>query len=166
MIHLVRIAFLMGVLLLSFDVSHAEQPTADVNGEWSIESFVLRGEPVSQHHLDRLKKSPLLVKDNRMIVGDGGTWIKTLTYSTVSNGSIITFDDSKTPGAVKCDMLGYDGWHGIYKIDGNTLIICRCSTDDPMPTEFSSTTANGWQIRTYTRVKDRQEPSDEPSVAR
>jgi uncharacterized protein (TIGR03067 family) len=104
------------------------------------------------------------VTDKKVIIGDGGSWIKTPSGDRASNGAIITFDDSKTPGVVTCKMLGYDGWHGIYKIDADRLVICRCSADDPLPTEFKSTPENGWQIRTYARDKDDVKP-DEPADA-
>jgi uncharacterized protein (TIGR03067 family) len=122
-----------------------------IDGDWTIESFTLEGKPVDQHHLDRLKKTPYKIAERKMTLGDGGTWIKTPTGDRASNGAIITFDDSKSPGVVKCEMLGYDGWHGIYKIDDDKLTICRCSRDEALPTSFESTAENKWQLRTYVR---------------
>lgn len=140
-----------GFLDASFVLANDNPPTID--GEWTIESFTLAGKPVEKNHLDRLKKAPYKVAERKMTLGDGGTWIKTPSADVASGGAIVTFDDSKSPGVVKCEMLGSDGWHGIYRIDGDKLTICRCSADEPLPTEFKSSAENKWQIRTYVRSR-------------
>ena len=139
-------------LIVSTTIVHAGDPPP-IDGNWTIESFALEGKPVEDVHLERLKKHPLIVNEKKMILGDGGTWIRIPGGMTTSKGAIISFDDSKNPAVVRCEMLGLDGWHGIFKIEENKLTICRCSQDNPVPTDFVSTAANKWQVRTYVRSK-------------
>jgi uncharacterized protein (TIGR03067 family) len=131
------------VLLLPAMLLLAENSSehTSIDGAWLIESFTLAGKTVDGKELDKLRAEPYVIKYG--------------TYVTKS-GVTISFDTTKEPGIVTGKHPALDGFHGIFKIDKGRLVICRCSRDDPIPTEFKSTPENGWQLRTYLR-KDAAE---------
>ena len=153
----------VSLLMMLFSYATAQEPDANsgIDGTWVLDSFVLDGEPVGKKILDRLKKTPYRIKDGKFIIGDGGTIISIDPSPAIdiglpiaaraSTGMTILFDDSKTPGVVTGTNPAYDGWHGIFKVENGKLIVCRCSADVPVPTEFKSSAEKGWQLRTYVR---------------
>jgi uncharacterized protein (TIGR03067 family) len=67
-----------------------------------------------------------------------------ITLEQNSNPKRITFEFLE--GALKGVKR-----HGIYELAGNQLKLCLCSTDQPCPTEFKSTPANGCFLETWAR---------------
>jgi RNA polymerase sigma factor (sigma-70 family) len=109
-----------------------------IDGTWVIESFVLAGEAVPDEVLKRLKATPLKVKEGKF---------------TTPEGVDVVFDATRKPHEVAGTHPDFDGYHGIYRIDGDRLTVCRTSRDNPRPTSFSSTKENGWQLRVYKRSR-------------
>ncbi len=157
--------FLLMAILATCTTAGESDPVSDIDGTWVIDSFLFNGEPVPKEILDNLKKRPYVIKDGEYIIGDGGTVVHLDTLPLIrqgltrvpsaigSNGITITFDRTKTPGVVTATNPAMDGWHGIFKIDNGKLLVCRCSADLPIPTDFKSSIQNGWQLRTYIRER-------------
>jgi RNA polymerase sigma factor (sigma-70 family) len=117
----------------------ASADEATIDGTWVIQSFVLAGQPVPDDVLKRLQATPLKVQAGKL---------------TTPEGVDVVFDATKKPHEVVGTHPHFDGYHGIYKIDGDVLTVCRTSRDNPRPTSFSSTKENGWQLRVYKRSKN------------
>jgi uncharacterized protein (TIGR03067 family) len=111
-----------------------------LDGAWVIESFDHAGKPVAEDVLKRLKDEPLVIMKG---------------MAKTSTGIDFVFEATKTPFTMTGTSRdpAIDGVHGIWKVAGDVLTVCRTSRDRPLPDKFSSTTDNGWQLRVYRREK-------------
>jgi uncharacterized protein (TIGR03067 family) len=74
-------------------------------------------------------------------------------------GRIVRLDPSAPLAEIDC-VLGeghgrYEGktQKGIYKLEGDTLIVCDSLPGEPRPTEFKSTKENGWELTRFKRLE-------------
>ncbi|HEV3142618.1 MAG TPA: TIGR03067 domain-containing protein [Gemmataceae bacterium] len=129
------------ILFAAVLVVAADKPPADgkkelekLQGEWTIVSMETRGKKSSD---DEIKGHTLTVK--------GDQW----TFKT-GNGRASTakvkIDDSKNPKQI--DLTFQAGAkqgpsRGIFKLEGDTMTLCRTRGDIPRPEEFKTTESAG-----------------------
>lgn len=134
-----KYALTLGLLLTLFGVGSAADPVPDtpakdgkdkLQGEWAVTSMELRGKELSA---EERKQWKLVVKDNE--------WQQTFK----GDGLKMTFkvDSSKSPKEIDFQYTTPEGkeWtlQGIYKLDGNTLTVCKRTEDgEDRPKEFKA----------------------------
>ena len=115
----------------------------------------------------RLKDPP--AKERASIVGEwvqdhGGRWHEFTAGGEVRVGDVAgprttryATDGQTSPAGL--DLTHRDKkatWHGIYKIEGNTLTIClSLHAGEPRPTSFERSDDPPVSLQTYTRVKPK-----------
>ncbi len=114
----------------------------DLTGVWQARTYTLDGKPTPA---DDLKKVQLHfdASGRSQALNDGKLFLASTTQldPTTDPASIdITFTEGKDKGKTAL---------GIYKIEDDTLTICRSAPGQPRPTEFASKPAGGLTLMTY-----------------
>jgi uncharacterized protein (TIGR03067 family) len=128
----VRVVLPFAVVLLMA----ADDPAKDedkLQGEWTMVSMEIRG---TKHSEDDVKKYTLTIKGDR--------W--TVTNSRSSPVLTFKIDPSKEPKTLDLTIkVGNQDKvsHGIYKLEGDTLTICRTEENGERPKEFKTTAESG-----------------------
>jgi len=129
------------VLLIAADepAKDAKKELDKLQGEWTMVSMETRG-----------TKAPDEVVKNFTLTIKGDQW-------TVTGGNKATFkiDPSKNPKAIHLTFKAGDTEvvsRGIYKLDGDTLTLCRTQGDRERPKEFK-TTAEAGGLVVWKRAK-------------
>lgn len=110
-------------------------------GEWFVESMLFGGKPWKSQPGGTFQ----FMADGKMVI-KGKDGEKTGTYRT---------DTKKNPAEVDLDVIGPD-WilPGIFKIDGDTLIICHVfGEEQPRPKKFESPVGSFNMVITLKRTK-------------
>jgi uncharacterized protein (TIGR03067 family) len=131
-------------LLIAADAKDDAKKDLDkLQGEWVMVALEVDGKAVPE---DKLKGTVLTIKGDKYIT----------TVKDAKHEVTITLDPSKDPKHI--DMAFPDGPNapkigkGIYKIDGDTFVLCRSqSTENPRPTEFGTWPNTGYFLVTWKR---------------
>jgi uncharacterized protein (TIGR03067 family) len=118
---------------------------ASLQGNWTMSSFVVAGETVTD---DNVKSGRLVVKGREYRTKLGSNSI----FST------ITLDPTKTPATI--DYTYTEGPQkgttikGIYKVEGDSLTVCRGLTEDELrPSKFAAPADSGLLLAVWKRSK-------------
>lgn len=124
--------FLLPALLLiaAEPTKEAKKDLEKLQGEWVMASLEVDGKEVP---LEKLQGTTLTIKGDKYIVDVKGK----------KHEVTITLDPGQKPSAI--DMAFPDGPNapkigkGIYKIEGNTWVLCRAqATENDRPTQFGT----------------------------
>lgn len=112
-----------------------------LQGEWTMASLEQRGE-----------KAPEAVKEYKLTIA-GDQW--TVTFDGQERKMTFRIDPTRDPRTIDLTIKS-DGQEavllGIYKLDGDTLTLCRTNGDGDRPKEFK-TTADAGVLVVWKRVK-------------
>jgi uncharacterized protein (TIGR03067 family) len=142
--HLLLLLVPAVALLIAADAKDDAKKDLDkLQGEWVMVALEVDGKAVPE---DKLKGTVLTIKGDKY----------TTTVKDTKHEVTITLDPSKDPKHI--DMAFPDGPNapkigkGIYKIDGDTFVMCRSqSTENPRPTEFGTWPNTGYFLVTWKR---------------
>jgi len=136
--------FLAVALVAADPPRDAKKELEQLQGEWTIVSLENRGQKVAE---ETVKDMKLTVKGEEWKVTRDGTTVADVTFK---------LDPSKDPKAIDMTFKvnGEEAaLKGIYKLDGDTLTLCRTmSPDAGRPTEFK-TSADGGVLTVWKRAK-------------
>jgi uncharacterized protein (TIGR03067 family) len=141
------LALLWIVLLLSADQDpeppkDVKKELASLQAEWTMGSMETRGKKAADA---QVKLSRLTIKGDKWIVKIGGG------KGVEPAGSTMTIDPSKKPKTL--DLKGTrSASKGIYKLEGDTLTLCRVTGKAERPKEFKTTAESGILV-VWKRVK-------------
>ena len=113
-----------------------------LQGEWTMVSLESRGEKVPE---ETVKQYRLTIK--------GDQW--TVSSDMGTNEATFKIDPSKDPKTIDLTFKRADEAipsRGIYKLEGDTLTLCRTVGDRERPKEFK-TTADAGQLVVWKRTK-------------
>ena len=133
----VRVALPFAVVLLMAADDPAKDAMKDedkLQGEWTMVSMETLG---VKHSEDDVKKYTLTIKGDRWTVTNA---------RTLSPGRTFKIDPSKEPKTLDLTIkLGNQEKvsQGIYKLDGDTLTVCRTEDNGERPKEFKTTAKSG-----------------------
>jgi uncharacterized protein (TIGR03067 family) len=135
----VSAALLIGAL----PADEAKKDLDKLQGEWVMAALEVDGKPVPE---EKLQGTRLTIRGDKYIV----------TVKDTKHEVTIKLDPAQKPKAI--DMLFPDGTNlpkvgkGIYKLDGETFVLCRAqSTDGARPTEFGTWPNTGYFLVTWKR---------------
>jgi uncharacterized protein (TIGR03067 family) len=135
----------VGGLAVAAPADPAAEELQKLQGKWQMVGLEVNGEKVPA---ERFQASRLEIKDNRYVVNTGRSVHETT----------IKLDPAKSPKAI--DMTFEDGDNkgdtaqGIYKLDGDTLTICRPRLPPhERPSEFVTKPGSDRFIVTWKREK-------------
>ena len=133
----VRVALPVAVVLLVAADEPAKDAMKDedkLQGEWTMVSMETLG---VKHSEDDVKKYTLTIKGDRWTVTNA---------RTLSPGQTFKIDPSKDPKTLDLTIKLVNQERvskGIYKLDGDTLTICRTEENGERPKEFKTTAKSG-----------------------
>jgi uncharacterized protein (TIGR03067 family) len=118
----------------------------DMAGRWQMQSEIVNGVEVPAEQARR-KSVEFDTKGKAKILDDG----KLLGTGTIN------IDPTQQPMRIEIAEKGSDGSEttilGIYKIESDSLTICRTSDGKSLPEDFSSKTGSGNTLRAFKRQK-------------
>jgi uncharacterized protein (TIGR03067 family) len=115
-----------------------------LQGEWTMVSMEMRGNKVAGG----------TVKQYKLKI-DGDKWIVTAGEKASDDPGTFTIDQSKEPKTIDLKFKGTKESlsQGIYKLDGDTLTLCRTAGNTERPKEFKTTQEAGILV-VWKRVKN------------
>jgi uncharacterized protein (TIGR03067 family) len=141
--HLSLVMLAVAFLAADEPAAEAKKELARLQGEWVMAALEVEGQAVPD---EKIRDTTLTIKGDKYTV---------LTRGKKHEVSI-TLDPSRKPKAI--DMAFPDGPNlpkigkGIYKLEGDTLVICRAqSTDAPRPDQFGTWPNTGLYLVTWKR---------------
>jgi uncharacterized protein (TIGR03067 family) len=113
-----------------------------LQGDWTMVSMEFRGKKASD---EEVKNYKLTIKDDQ--------W--TVTVNGRDNKATIKIDPSKDPKTIDLtftinDVISLS--RGIYKLDGDTLSVCRNMGDNERPKEFKTSEEAGGGLVVWKRA--------------
>jgi uncharacterized protein (TIGR03067 family) len=116
-------------------------------GRWSVVAAIWDGTPVEQELLARLQ----------VIFRVDGSWAVFLRRLPVAEGRSTNRQDV-SPKTFEMETLGSEGiqparYTGIYRLDGDTRVLCIVPAGMPRPDEFSAPRHSGRMLVTLERVR-------------
>ena len=131
------------LLIAALPADEAKKDLDKLQGEWVMAALEVDGKPVPE---EKLQGTRLTIRGDKYIV----------TVKDTKHEVTIKLDPAQKPKAI--DMLFPDGTNlpkvgkGIYKLDGETFVLCRAqSTDGARPTEFGTWPNTGYFLVTWKR---------------
>jgi len=140
-----RRAFLLVPLILigAEPTDEAKKDLEKLQGEWVMAALEVNGKPVPE---EKVRGTILTIKGDKYTLG-----VKDAKHEVT-----IKLDPAQKPKAI--DMLFPDGTNvpkvgkGIYKIEGDTFVLCRSqATEGARPTDFATTPDTGYFMVTWKR---------------
>jgi uncharacterized protein (TIGR03067 family) len=124
------------VLLMAADdpAKDAKKEKDRLQGEWTMVSMETRG---AKHSKDDVKKYKLTIKGDKWTVMNG---------LSTGPGRTFKIDPSKDPKTLDLTIKVGDKEkvsQGIYKLEGDTLTVCRPEDNGERPKEFKTTVEAG-----------------------
>lgn len=118
-------------------------------GRWDVVAVEWEGRHLDEEWLARLQ----------VIYHPDGSWAVYLRRIPVSEGRSTSRQDV-SPKTFEMETLGSEGikpsrFHGIYRLDGNTRVLCIAREGTPRPDEFSAPRQSGRMLVTLERAKDQ-----------
>jgi len=116
-------------------------------GRWTVVAAVWDGTPFEQELLARLQ----------VIFRVDGSWAVLLRRLPVAEGRSTNRQDV-SPKTFEMETLGSEGieparYTGIYRLDGDTRVLCMVAAGMPRPDEFSAPRHSGRMLVTLERVR-------------
>jgi uncharacterized protein (TIGR03067 family) len=117
-------------------------------GRWDVVSVERDGTPIDPDWLARLQ----------VAYKADGSWAVLLRRLPVAEGTSTIRQDT-SPKTFEMETLGSEGikpsrFKGIYRLDGDTRVLCIVRHDAPRPDDFSAPRNSGRMLVTLKRVKD------------
>ncbi|HZT81649.1 MAG TPA: TIGR03067 domain-containing protein [Gemmataceae bacterium] len=135
-------------LLLAAAAAADEEGKGDkdsLEGTWSLVSVEINKQPLA---MEKLKEARLVVKGKDYSFKLGDMRLE-LTHKMYPDRKPKAMDMTVTEGPDKGKTL-----HAIYKLEGDTLTICRHTLlDKPRPTEFATKPDSGLMLIVWKRIK-------------
>jgi uncharacterized protein (TIGR03067 family) len=125
----------------------ARKEMARLQGTWQAVSYALGGKKASDEDLKKIQ----------LIIGAAGKFRAVNEGKTFLAGTL-TVDPAKDPKTMDitfAEPTKSKAALGIYKIEGDTLTICRSAPGRPRPTAFASPPDSGLTVMSYRRAKSR-----------
>ena len=117
-------------------------------GHWDVVAVEWNGKQVDREFLSMLK----------VAFKADGAWAVLFKNMPVAEGKSTNRQD-QSPKKFEMETLGSDGikprrYAGIYRVDGDTRVLCIAAYEDPRPDEFSAPSRSGRMLVTLKRVKE------------
>ena len=121
------------------------QPKPTIQGEWRVESRSDRGVPSNDANIWIFSPGGDAEIRNPM----EGRVVSNLTYTLSTDGNLKTLDfmESQQIGRPALPRLG------IYKLDGDNLMLSMTAGSTPRPSSFDTSKASGFIVIVLKRVK-------------
>ena len=118
--------------------------TPSIEGDWTVESSLVGGKSdgvVEERSIDK-------------IVITAGKWM-VIRGGVDTNPSNLVLDSKQNPPHLDLTLPGRTGkaTQGIYKLNGDTLVLCYVLGGDERPTKFESPPDSNVRIMTLKRLK-------------
>jgi uncharacterized protein (TIGR03067 family) len=151
--HIFLLALLGSTSRADDRVKEGESDLAQIQGTWQLVYAETDGKTVPA---ERVRSTRVVIKDKSHSVFFGDQQIAhDVTFVLDSTATPKTTDDTLNEGPEKGKKI-----HGIYQLDGDTLISCVAKVDQKRPTEFATRPASGHTLRVFKRVRVDEDPKD------